>query len=303
MIDVESLYELDKGTLSTDGLKALKREIKKAGARYIPYFERVGPGLANVATELKRELDKTVLPELAKALPKATDQRFKEVFCDVRIYPGSRELESFDKLKDWSGTTLTVLVSFVLSIPMDDSLDSMARLSLVSLFDEKQWDPAMQKLNVDIVSQLMGACGMDEFRPSEFNGLALEIIVDGCSATDFVVLQSKARGAAIPIGKFLKKDFTGVPTVITANNATVGVPLLIAAIAKVLGVKNLNPGQLQRSDNLYALMGFDDTLTRSLVLSIMGHFNVLGVIGGDRMVTVGNAIDFAIEYYESAALN
>ena len=43
-------------------------------------------------------------------------------------------------------------------------------------------------------------------------------------------------------------------------------------------------------------MGFDDTLTKSLVLSIKGHFNVLYIVGANEIVTVGNAIDFARDF-------
>lgn len=100
----------------------------------------------------------------------------------------------------------------------------------------------------------------------------------------------------------MKKVFSGLPTAITAitaDNAATEVQVLIAAIAKVLGIENVNPKHPPRSDNLYALMGFDDTLARALVLSVMGHFNVLSVLGGDRMVTVGDAIDFALGYCDT----
>jgi len=305
MIEIESLYEMDKGTLSDDGERQLLMELKKIRTKYVPYFDRVGPGLSNVVTELKRELDKTLLPALTKALPKATDNRFIEVFCDVRIYPASKEAKIFKKSNDWSGCTLTVLVSFVLSIPMNDSLDSMTRASLVSLFEESSWDPSIEKLrkklklreklNVEIVSEVMGSCSLDEFQPSEFNGFELEIIFDGCPATKFSRLKDQAKGRVISLKKYSKDNFIGSPEDITADNAEDSVPLLIAAIANALGVKNIDYRNLERSDNLYALMGFHESLTKSLVGSIMMHFDTLSIIGGDRMITVGNAIDFAIE--------
>jgi predicted DNA repair protein MutK len=66
-----------------------------------------------------------------------------------------------------------------------------------------------------------------------------------------------------------------------------------------LGVKYLDPDALKLGDSLYALMGFDETLTRSLIGSIRMHFDVLSVIGGPNMLTVGDAISFAQEVLES----
>jgi hypothetical protein len=42
-------------------------------------------------------------------------------------------------------------------------------------------------------------------------------------------------------------------------------------------------------------MGFDDTLTKSLVASIRLHFDVLVVVGGFEIFTVADAINFARE--------
>ena len=42
-------------------------------------------------------------------------------------------------------------------------------------------------------------------------------------------------------------------------------------------------------------MGFDHAKTLSLSKSIQAQFNVIGKVGGDRMVTVGNALNFAEE--------
>jgi hypothetical protein len=45
-------------------------------------------------------------------------------------------------------------------------------------------------------------------------------------------------------------------------------------------------------------MGFDDKLTLSLVQSIKVSVDVMEVIGGPSMFTVGDAIDFATEILE-----
>ncbi len=86
---------------------------------------------------------------------------------------------------------------------------------------------------------------------------------------------------------------------ITKENASKQVPILIALIAMRLGVPNIDPKKLKATDNFYALMGFDDKLTKSLLGSIMIHFNVIPVAGATRMVTVGNAIAFAQETLDS----
>ena len=79
------------------------------------------------------------------------------------------------------------------------------------------------------------------------------------------------------------------------DNLKTEVPKLIAALARELGVENIDPKKLKSSDTLYALMDFDHTKTLSLSKSIQAQFNVIGMVGGDRMVTVGNALNFAEE--------
>jgi hypothetical protein len=93
--------------------------------------------------------------------------------------------------------------------------------------------------------------------------------------------------------------FKGKPSTITLGNVEQEVPVLIAALAKLLGVKYLDPAALKLGDSLYGLMGFDEKLTRSLIGSIRMHFDVLSVIGGPSMLTVGDAISFAYEILES----
>jgi hypothetical protein len=200
-------------------------------------------------------------------------------------------------------------VSFVLSIPSDDSLDSMARASLLSMFEEDTWDSHVKKLgkkaklrellNVDTVNAILSDMSFESFNPYELDGFELEIMIDGCPAARFDRLATAARGDAILKARSTRTMFKGRPGPITADNAGTEVPVLIAAIAKALGVKRLDPQAMQPTDSLYALMGFDDALTRSLTLSISGHFNVLAVLGGPRMVTVGDAIVFAREILES----
>jgi hypothetical protein len=73
---------------------------------------------------------------------------------------------------------------------------------------------------------------------------------------------------------------------------------MVGGIANALGVKHPSTKKLKRTDNLYALMGFDDKLTHSLVQSIKVSVDVMEVIGGPTMFTLGDAIDFACETLE-----
>jgi hypothetical protein len=198
-----------------------------------------------------------------------------------------------------------VMVAFVLSIPPVDSLDSMARLSLLSLFEESSWDPQVKKLgkkgklrerlNVDTVNALLSDMVFDGFNPYDLDGFELEIMIDGCPEARFERLRTNALGEAIQKARSTRTVFKGMPAPITLENAPQEVSVLIAALAKALGVKNLDPASLKSGDSLYALMGFNENLTRSLSGSIRMHFDVLTVVGGPSILTVGDAITFAQE--------
>jgi hypothetical protein len=185
----------------------------------------------------------------------------------------------------------------------------MARRSLLSLFEESSWDPQVKKLgkkgklrerlNVDTVNALLSDMVFDGFNPYDLDGFELEIMIDGCSETRFERLRRNALGVPIQKARSARTVFKGQPATITLDNADQEVLVLIAALAKLLGVKYLDPAALQHGDSLYALMGFDETLTRSLTGSIRMHFDVLSVIGGPPMLTVGDAISFAREILES----
>ena len=306
-IDIESLYELDKLTLGTDRKKKLLAQIKVAGFKYKPYFDRIGPGLSVVASEIKREIDLTVTPILAKHLSSLTDKRFKHIYSDVRIYPQGQEIEQWKENGSWYNSTLSVLVSFVVAIPTDDSLDSMARIDLVSLFDSDcsngPYSPVVQKaykkhkffdlLNVETLSRWMGECSTDDFLPHEFNGFSLEIIFDGCAEEDWLKMSQLAWGSTIQAKKSQSPDFQINVPVVTPKNTATSVPILIACFAKALGYGHLDPKKLKRNDSLLALMGYDLALTASLKASFSLHFNIISSIGGERLLTVGNCMDFA----------
>ena len=306
-VDIESLYELDKLTLGPGSKKELLAQIKAAGFKYKPYFDRIGPGLSVVGSEIKREIDLAVTPLLAKHLSALTDKRFKHIYADVRIYPQGQEIEHWSENGNWYNSTLSVLVSFVVAIPPDDSLDSMIRIDLVSLFDADSSNgassPVIQKahkkhklfdlLNVDAMSRWMGECSTDDFLPHEFNGFSLEIIFDGCAEEDWLKMSQLAWGSTIQAKKSQSPDFQINVPVVTPKNTATSVPILIACFAKALGYGHLDPKKLKRNDSLLALMGYDLALTASLKASFSLHFNIISSIGGERLLTVGNCMDFA----------
>jgi len=308
--DVSSLQEMDRGTLNTQAQKAFKASLTKSSTKYTEYFRRVGPGLSNLTIEIKKHLDETVMPDLSGVLAKITDGRFTKAYCDVRIYPQSRPFDKWESTEEWSGEVLDIVVAFVLSIPDDDSLDSMTRMTLLGLFEEDSWDPTVKKisqklklnnkLNVDAMVGVINDCIFDDFNPSDFGGMTLEILFDGCSQNDYEKLSAKACGPEIQAKRKLQEnDPTVALKEVSIKNVASQVPVLISLLANELGVKHINPKKLKTSDNLYSLMGFDSTATKSLVASLMAHFGVLHIVGASRMVTVGNAIEFAQEVLES----
>ncbi len=306
--DLYPLYEADRGTLSARGQRSFRKDLEALGLAYAPYAQRVGPGFSTAASELKRALDTSVLPAFQAVLGPVTGQRFTQAYCDVRLYPQGQELTNWSG-GHWAGERLTVMVAFVLAIPPDDSLDSMARASLLSLFEESSWDPQVKKLgkkgklrerlNVDTVNAILSDMVFEGFNPYDLDGFELEIMIDGCLDARFERLRTQALGTPIQKARSTRTVFKGTPARITLENAEQEVPVLIAALAKALGVKHLDPTALQPGDSLYALMGFDEKLTRSLAGSLRLHFDVLTVVGGPGMFTVGDAIAFAREILES----
>ena len=306
--DLYPLYDADRGTLSTAGQRNFLQEVHAQGLTYAPYAQRVGPGFATAASELKRALDASVLPAFQDVVGRVTGQRFTQAYCDVRLYPQGQELAQWTE-GHWAGERLTVMVAFVLSIPPDDSLDSMARASLLSLFEESSWDPQVKKLgkkgklrerlNVDRINAILSDRVFEGFNPYDLDGFELEIMIDGCPTARFERLRASALGEPIQKARSTRTVFKGMPAPITLDNAAQEVPVLIAALAKALGVKHLDPAALRPGDSLYALMGFDETLTQSLAGSIRMHFDVLHMVGGPGMFTVGDAITFAQDILES----
>jgi len=138
-INFSDVHSLDRLTLGRSNKTDLLKNMKLAGTPYVKYNKRVGEGLVNLSIEVKRLIDRNITGILKKHLPVATDGRFIDLYCDVRVYPQLEEPESLleDIDPDWQ--RLYVLVNFVISIPKTDSLDSMARASVLSFFQEESW--------------------------------------------------------------------------------------------------------------------------------------------------------------------
>jgi hypothetical protein len=285
--------------------------MKLAGMPYIKYNKRVGLGLVNLSIEVKRLIDKNITELLKKQLPVATDGRFNDLYCDVRVYPQSEEPDSWLEEADPEQQRLYVLVNFVLSIPKTDSLDSMARATVLSFFQEESWivDKKInaarkrvklwEKLNVDLVSELIDSAYFDDFPRDNFNGVNLEIDCDGVFEDAFS--STSDHSYLVDYATRFDPELTEKSYAIekiTSKNSPKHVPHMVGGIAYALGVKHISPKKLKRTDNLYALMGFDDMLTFSLVQSIKVSVDVITVIGGPAIFTVGDAIDFVCETLE-----
>jgi len=306
-LSLPTLQQLDKGLLSRKETTAFKAELKAAGKPYKPYFERVGPGFTNLCIELKKDFDREVLPGFTAVLGKLTDDRFGQAYCDVRVYPQSRPFDAWVAPGAWEGETLDVVVSMVMAVPDDDMLDSLTQMNLLGLFEESPWQPEVkklgkkgrlnQKLNINTLIRTLEACSFHDFNPGTCGGVTLEVVMEACAGKDFDRLADLARGPQIQaLRRVGKSPFKGKLEAITPDNAGRQVPILIAQVAEVLGVQGLDPRKLRSEDHLHALMGYDRSLTQSLIVSITNHFGILSVSGGPRMVTVGNAVEFAQEF-------
>ena len=70
--DLYPLYDADRGTLSAAGQRRFAKEVQAQGLTYAPYAQRVGPGFATAASELKRALDAAVLPAFLDVVSQVT---------------------------------------------------------------------------------------------------------------------------------------------------------------------------------------------------------------------------------------
>lgn len=310
------IYELDRGTASPKEKARRLQVMAENNNPYKTYEKRVSPALLNASIEIKRLIDQKITPTLLSNLGPILDNRFHDVYCDVKVYPNSEQEDAFtiDEENGWNENNLHVLVNFVVSIPKDDSLDSMARATLLSLFqEENDWtdsNPQFSKikkkiklyklLNIDVISEKMRIIPFNDF-DTEGCGVNLEIDCDGVVCSKFEKLKNDSLGPKVQSKRInqIKKPLE--LSEITIKNAKKEIPILIAKILDALGTRNIDPTKLKKTDNLYALCAYQNKTCLSLTHSIRAHFNILSVIGGQEMVAVQDGINFAIETLEMRA--
>jgi hypothetical protein len=307
------IYELDRGTASPNEKVRRLKVMADNNNPYKTYEKRISPALLNASIEIKRLIDQNISPTLLSNLRAILDERFHDVYCDVKVYPNSEQEDDFsiDDEDGWSENNLHVLVNFVISIPKNDSLDSMARATLLSLFQKgDDWtasNPKFSKikkkiklydlLNIDVISKKMGHIPFNDF-DTEGCGVNLEIDCDGVAYSKFEKLKNISLGPEIQSKRISQIKQPLELNQITIKNAKKEIPILIAKILDALGTKNIDPSKIKKTDNLYALCAYQNKTCLSLTSSIRLHFDVMNIIGGQEMVTVQDGIDFAIEILE-----
>ena len=302
------IYEIDRGTASPKERSRRLEVLRAAGTPYKTYRTRVSAELVNLSIEIKRMIDQKIMPILSTHLNTITDGRFDFIYSDVRVYPKSPQGSDFPDSDDGSeDDNLYILINIVVSIPKNDSLDSITREIILSFFQkEDSWtssDKNVSKLkkkiklfdllNVNVISTLLNQLPYTGYDSGEHPGFKLEIDCDGIIETKFTQLKSLALGPEL-----LSKRTDCVKAPLKLNKISIGnvrkeVPILLAKILDALGIKNIAPTKLKKSDNLYALCGYHNQICLSLVRSFMLHLDVLMVMGDNDIVTVGDAIDFA----------
>ena len=84
--------------------------------------------------------------------------------------------------------------------------------------------------------------------------MTMEIIFDACRKKDFQAMEKAAFGLPIQSERLGKSNPEDPNLPLTLDNLKTEVPKLIAALARELGVENIDPKKLKSSDTLYALM-------------------------------------------------
>ncbi len=196
----ELVHALDRRTYFKKGQAEGVEILKSRGVIYHPYAERVGAPIVTASLELKRELDRRILPQLVAELPKMplVEERFSQGYLDVRMYPHSELAYE----QDGEGI-LFVNVVFVLGVPPNDSLDTLTRNSIVACFDQFAWqephDPEFkaamcEALNGDKIINLVENIAFEGFSTSQLSSLRYSFEVDGCRSALFEAREREARG-------------------------------------------------------------------------------------------------------------
>ena len=309
LISLDELKQFDRGTLTGDLKQSVLQKIKLHAKEFVSYEQRVGIDFLIISNEIKRYIDQNATDLLKAQVRDITDNRFTELYFDVRLYPRAREFDVFDENVGWAGSVIDVNVFPIICMPKNDKLDIVVGSEIVDLFSErlnfgeqpfnliKNPKCIYPFLNIAKIAEILGTFQTDTIEPSYFN-MSFDIEVDALWEEEFLS-QKNASNFRTLIRDWHCKQKPDLPRLsFNTENYQTETLSLIAALAHELGVKKIDPNKLERRTSLYALMGFNHTKTLSLTQSIKATFDVLAEYGGYEMITVGNALDFVQERLE-----
>lgn len=132
------IYELDRGTANANEKSRRIQALKSINTPYKSYRKRVGLELENLSIEIKRMIDQKIMPLLSTHISNITDKRFNSAYCDVKVYPRPPQDSDFISSNEiLDNDNLYIFINFVVSIPKNDSLDSLTRAAILSYFQEE----------------------------------------------------------------------------------------------------------------------------------------------------------------------
>ncbi len=314
ILSIDELLQLDRGTLSGNWKSDVEERLRcYDDDAFVPYEDRIGPGFLLIASELKRYIDNNITVLLKKNIQQITSGRFKDIYCDVRLYPDDREFQLYDAESQWCGDQINAQAAFVVAVPEGDKLDIVVQMELRALFEEdldlenpiynniEGIDKLSSLRHLGVVSEMMGGFKTDHFDPSTFSGLSFSTLIDACEADKFLESEKKAQFLVISddVYDYKKPHYPDLP--ITLENYELETRSLLATFSLELGVSGIRAMALTRDDSLFCLMGCDHVKTVSLTQSLKAHFDVM-YDDGYQMATVGNLLDFVFETLMDASL-
>jgi hypothetical protein len=309
LISLDELKQFDRGTLTGDLKQHVLQKIKLHTNEFASYEERVGIDFLIISNEIKRYIDQNVTDLLNSQVRDITDNRFTELYFDVRLYPRAREFEVFDENLGWVDSVIDVNVFPIICIPKNDKLDIIVGSEIVNLFSEslnfnehpfnliKNPECIYPYLNIAKIAEILGTFQTDTIEPCYFN-MSFETEVDALSEEEFLSQKNASNFRTLIRDWHCKKEPHLPKLSFNTENYQTQTFALIAALAHELGVKKIDPNKLERNTSLHALMEFNHTRALSLTQSIKAKFDVVVDYGGHEMITVGNALDFVQERVE-----
>ena len=291
----KNIYCLDRNTASEQDKKKLLNELKTEGIKYNNYKERLENAYFIASLELKRFLDRKILSKLKKALKEVSDDRFNELYLDVRFY---------DAKKENKGEGVWILINFIISIPENDSLDSLTRMKIFNLFkSDKDWNNASHKYKIykvlpQINTFLQNYSYYSSIDVSEWN---LEFDFDTANPSyvkekNFEKIKKNSYGKSIYksrcSNKSLKYEIKKIDKKDTANQ----IIELLCFISQAIGIEKLDPKKVKLSDHVYSLLDYDNFKTDLLIKNFKSALNTSG--GSYIFPTVNDLVKEALELIE-----